>query len=713
MWSDHAHMSHAATDANNNHIRNHKYAMKPSIITRATTVVGSRVRGIPQLRGRLCTGSANSNSSLGSRPRMEDVVLVRHGESEGNVAFNRSMAGDHSLYTGEFLERHSSFWRLTDRGRAQALTTGAWMREHMRTDFDGHFSSEYLRAMETSALLNVPDARWKPEVMLRERDWGEYDLASQYERRVAFRRYEARRRRESLFWSPPGGESLAQVVQRVDSVLLFTNRRFESGRVCFVCHGELMWAFRLRFERLTQLQYRQMQADPQVADRIHNCQVLHYSRRDPNTGELYEDFKYMRSVCPWDLSLSDSSWRTIDRSGGLTDAQMLDEVERYPRIYNDDDQPVASAKSYPGDPEQGLACMGISATGIAPSWPRSGAALAPGSPAASRQQSPVGATAAKASAGAASSAAAAAAAAATGSATAAASSATARPPHQPSIPPTHRRAARLAALADGQRRALAAAGASGRPRAGGELPSGGDAARVRGARARGCRSVMRAIGEAAIECARTRRAQEVPPADLEWADACLALGGDGTMLRASQVAPPGMRVVGVNTDPQRSVGKLCAVAVGPRDPAADAAAFVRALARGEPQQNARCRGCASQSRRARQRRRARAPCDQRVLPRRGDGARPIDVRLARRRAVERVALIGDHRRVASRLERVDALGCPVLERARRRGARRGRARTERRGRLAADAVAALRDRGGGQLDAHAARRPARAAVSRA
>ena len=72
------------------------------------------------------------------------------------------------------------------------------------------------------ALLHEPDlpgARWRPEVMLRERDWGEYDLKSQQERRGAFEEYEARRRRESLFWAPPGGESLAQVAQRVDAMM--------------------------------------------------------------------------------------------------------------------------------------------------------------------------------------------------------------------------------------------------------------------------------------------------------------------------------------------------------------------------------------------------------------------------------------------------------------------------------------------------------------
>ena len=204
-----------------------------------------------RLGARQARGLSVTNAAI-TRPRMEEIVLVRHGESEGNVAFNRSVAGDHSLYSGAFLERHSSFWRLTDRGRAQALTAGEWLRDNCDLNYDGFYTSEYLRAMETAALLDMQQGRWRPEVMLRERDWGEYDLLDQLQRKNAYRQYEKRRRRESLFWAPPGGESLAQVVQRVDSVLLFTNRRYSGGRVILACHGELMWAFRLRFERLTQ-----------------------------------------------------------------------------------------------------------------------------------------------------------------------------------------------------------------------------------------------------------------------------------------------------------------------------------------------------------------------------------------------------------------------------------------------------------------------------
>ena len=115
----------------------------------------------------------------------------------------------------------------------QAITAGKWLHDNGHTHFDCYYTSEFLRAMETAAHLGLPGARWRPEVSLRERDMGRYDLASQEERMTAFASEEARRRRElesasTLFWAPPGGESLAQVVQRVDTVLQFLNRRLAS-----------------------------------------------------------------------------------------------------------------------------------------------------------------------------------------------------------------------------------------------------------------------------------------------------------------------------------------------------------------------------------------------------------------------------------------------------------------------------------------------------
>src|SRR5271154_4881825 len=101
-----------------------------------------------------------------------DLVLVRHGESEGNAARRLSFAGDDSAFTQEFCSRHGSRLRLTDRGREQARIAGDWLKENIGKHFDRYLVSGYLRAMETAALLELPDAIWYQEFYLREREMG-------------------------------------------------------------------------------------------------------------------------------------------------------------------------------------------------------------------------------------------------------------------------------------------------------------------------------------------------------------------------------------------------------------------------------------------------------------------------------------------------------------------------------------------------------------
>ena len=117
----------------------------------------------------------------------------------------------------------------------------------------------------------------------------------------------------------------------------FVNRRYAGGRVVVMCHGELMWAFRLRFEGISQIRYREMQAAREVHEKIHNCQILAYSRRCPTTGRLHRNFRHMRFVCPWDPALSgNDSWRPIQRatSNGYSNAELLAQARAFPRIYN-------------------------------------------------------------------------------------------------------------------------------------------------------------------------------------------------------------------------------------------------------------------------------------------------------------------------------------------------------------------------------------------
>ena len=126
------------------------------------------------------------------------------------------------------------------------------------------------RAMETAALLDMEGARWYTETNCRERDWGQWDLRSKSE---WDRSEDQRRRRHGLYFAPPGGESLAAVLLRVDLILNYLHGRYHGRRVLMVCHGELMWAFRLRFEKLNQIQYRDMADVARGDERIHNARA--------------------------------------------------------------------------------------------------------------------------------------------------------------------------------------------------------------------------------------------------------------------------------------------------------------------------------------------------------------------------------------------------------------------------------------------------------
>jgi broad specificity phosphatase PhoE len=121
------------------------------------------------------------------------------------------------LYSGEFLKRHSSQWRLTDEGREQAKIAGAYIRGEMASlsesmgkpfEFYRHYVSEYIRAQETAARMELPGSRWFSEVFLRERDWGQMDLMSWGERVEKMGSELNRRDLDRFLFAPPGRISL-------------------------------------------------------------------------------------------------------------------------------------------------------------------------------------------------------------------------------------------------------------------------------------------------------------------------------------------------------------------------------------------------------------------------------------------------------------------------------------------------------------------------
>jgi NAD+ kinase len=263
-----------------------------------------------------------------------DLVLVRHGESEGNVANKRSRAGDHSVFTEAFRNRHSSGYRLSNRGRKQAQQAGMFlMNEFVKNGvvFDRYFTSAYIRAMETAGLLGIPDALWISNIYLTERDWGDLDRYPENEREELFGGALARHDGEPFFWSPPGGESFLGLCMRIDRVLDTLHRECAKKCVLIVCHGEVMRAFQVRLERMSQERFRELVLSSDRQETIYNCQIVHYTRCNPLTGTLTPYMEWVRWFRPTDDPVSGSGWLPIERSK-YSNEDLLSVAERFPRL---------------------------------------------------------------------------------------------------------------------------------------------------------------------------------------------------------------------------------------------------------------------------------------------------------------------------------------------------------------------------------------------
>jgi hypothetical protein len=92
-----------------------------------------------------------------------------------------------------------------------------------------------------------------------------------------------------------------------------------------------MWAFMIRIERLTPPQFLKRSQSKAIADKIRNCQMIRYTRQNPNDQTLSPRADWARSVCPWDVRRSNLEWRKIERPR-WTNADLLELVEASPRI---------------------------------------------------------------------------------------------------------------------------------------------------------------------------------------------------------------------------------------------------------------------------------------------------------------------------------------------------------------------------------------------
>ena len=208
------------------------------------------------------------------------LVIVRHGESERNVAKDAAKGAKEVHSFGSGLRDMDT--ELTPRGHRQALAVGEYIANPYR--FDVVFSSPYRRAMKTAediiSKMTTPKPLVVEEERIREIEFGILDGLMPEGIKAKFPEENARREREGKYWyRPPGGESRPDVALRVQSFLGTLTRDYRQKSVLIVCHSVVVLIFRRLLERWGETDYLKVD---QEAD-VKNCSLTIYDYdRDKN-----------------------------------------------------------------------------------------------------------------------------------------------------------------------------------------------------------------------------------------------------------------------------------------------------------------------------------------------------------------------------------------------------------------------------------------------
>ena len=210
---------------------------------------------------------------LDARRGPEQLVLVRHGESCGNLA--DAAARESGAERLDLSERDADV-ELSETGRKQADAVAAWLQDHESLRPDVVLSSPYRRAAETAeraveglGLEIIYDER------LRERDLGALDGLTGAGIRAAHPEEAERRKKVGKFYyAPPSGESWCDVVFRIRTLFSDLRETFDGSTVWLFTHQAVITSFRYVLEGLTEKELMDIDA----SSRLGNASMTRYCR---------------------------------------------------------------------------------------------------------------------------------------------------------------------------------------------------------------------------------------------------------------------------------------------------------------------------------------------------------------------------------------------------------------------------------------------------
>ncbi|MBZ2206939.1 histidine phosphatase family protein [Massilia soli] len=207
----------------------------------------------------------------------QDIWLVRHGQSAGNVARDAAEAAAGHLID---IAGRDVDVPLSDLGIRQSQALGGWFASlpgGQRPNVVLH--SPYVRAVETARIIIRAIGRdslmaVQVDERLREKEFGILDRLTTHG--IAHNYpvlYEQRQHVGKFYFRPPGGESWCDVILRLRSVLDTITREYCKERVLIVGHQVTVNCFRYLFERLDEARI----LDIDRAGDVPNCSATAYA----------------------------------------------------------------------------------------------------------------------------------------------------------------------------------------------------------------------------------------------------------------------------------------------------------------------------------------------------------------------------------------------------------------------------------------------------
>jgi 2,3-bisphosphoglycerate-dependent phosphoglycerate mutase len=231
--------------------------------------------------------------TVSARPRSRwpsRLLLIRHGESAGNVARDVAHAAGHSRI--DIADRDADV-PLSERGVQQSIAVGKWIASNPIPERpEILLCSPFVRARQTAKLIRDAGALapGAPALVvderLRERELGVLDRLTRAGI-VEFypEQAELRTRLGKFYHRPPGGENWCDVILRLRSVLDTMSLHYAGRNVLIVAHEVVVLCLRYLLENLDEDRILAINKQGDMA----NCGLTEYAYRegdDARAGSL-------------------------------------------------------------------------------------------------------------------------------------------------------------------------------------------------------------------------------------------------------------------------------------------------------------------------------------------------------------------------------------------------------------------------------------------